>query len=214
MVELPQTKEIIIHVPQAMQRYFYELVAGGACIIVSTIIALTMMYQVLDQDQPEAIRLIYFLVIALSLGVLIIGFRVVVDSESERKLAAKYNNHEWIMDEKFLSVSLALLEGRERAVLRKFKTGAVRVEWEDIQKIVLAEAIKPPKAQPACLEIYVENHEMTLGEGAILRIRRDLLATQEERILAFCKTHGVKIEVPPAPAATAPATNLSSLSAG
>lgn len=194
-MDLPQTKEMTIHVPQAMQRYFYELVAGGACIIVSTLTSLAMMYQVLDQELPEWLRIIYFLVIALSLAVLMIGFRIVVDSENERKLASKHRGREWMMDEKDLTISLALLEGKERMTLRKFKTGALRVEWQDIKKIVMKEAIKPPKAQPACMEIYVENHEDTLGFDTVLRIRRDMFGTQEQRILDFCRSHKIAVEM-------------------
>lgn len=207
--ELPQSKEMIIHVPHAMQRYFYELVAGGACIVASTIIALTMMYQVLDSAQPEWLRILYFIVIALSLGVLILGFRLVVDSESERKLAVKLEKHEWVMDEEHLIISLALLEGRDRMILRRFKTGAVRLEWADVAKVVLTEAAKPPKAQPACIEIYVQNHEETLGEGAVLRVRRDMLAKQEPRILEFFRSHNVMIEVE-LPAAADAATSSQS----
>ena len=204
-MDLPQTKEMIIHVPQAMQRYFYELVAGGACIIVATFTALAMMYQVLDQELPEWLRIIYFLVIALSLAVLMIGFRIVVDSENERKLASKHRGREWMMDEKDLTISLALLEGKERMTLRKFKTGALRVEWQDIKKIVMKEAIKLPKAQPACMEIYVENHEDTLGFDTVLRIRREMLGAQEQRILDFCRSHKVAVEV------EAPATSSQSV---
>jgi hypothetical protein len=195
MMDLPQSKEMVIHVPQALQRYFYELIVGGAFIVAATLTALIMMYQVLGESLPEWLRLIYFLMIALSLGVLIVGFRIVVDSENERKLASKHLGREWMMDEKHLTISLALLEGKERMTLRKFKTGALRVEWQDIQKIIVKEAVKLPKVMPACLEIYVENHEDTLGFDTVLRVRRDLLGTQEARILDFCRSHKVVVEV-------------------
>ena len=198
-MDLPQTKEMIIHVPQAMQRYFYELLAGGACIVASTIIALTMMYQVLDSAQEEWVRMIYFVIIGFSLLVLIIGFRIVVDSQNEQPLAAKHKGRELVMNEEFMTISLALLEGKERMTMRKFKTGALRIEWQDIQKMILREAIVLPKAQPACLEIYIENHEDTLGFDTVLRIRRDLLGAQIARILDFCRSHGVKVEGEPIP---------------
>lgn len=190
MTDLPLSKEMTIHVPQCMQRYFYELIAGAACIIAATIISLTMMYQVLDEAKPEWVRLIYFLVLAFSFAVLIFGFKLVVDSESERKLAAKYYKHEWMMDITALNISIALLEGKERAVLRKFKTGAVNVEWEDLDKMVFRENVNPQR-----VEIYVLNHEMTLGENAVLHIRKSAIAPQLEHILAFLKERKVNIEV-------------------
>ena len=67
------------------------------------------------------------------------------------------------------------------------------------------EAIKLPKAQPACMEIYVENHEDTLGFDTVLRIRREMLGAQEQRILDFCRSHKVAVEV------EAPATSSQSV---
>lgn len=211
MMDLPQEKEMVVHVPKAMERYFYELVAGAACIIAATLVSLAMMYKVLDSQDPEWLRMIYFLVIAFSLALLVVGFRIVIDSESERPLAAKHTKREWIMDTENLTISLALLEGKERATVRKFKTGAVRLAWGDITKVVLGEGTRKfPKTEPACIEIFVENHEETLGYNVVLRVRRNLLAKQEARIIAFFREHGVAVET------SAPAASMipSSQSAG
>lgn len=194
MIILPEAKEIIIHVPQAMKRYFDELIAGGALVVVSTAVALFMMFKVLAGNDPEWVRMIYFLVIAISLSLLIFGFRILVDSQSERPLAAKHIKRELILNEKGFTISLALLEGRERTILRKFRTGALRLEWDDIEKIVLKAATPPPKALPAMMLIYVQNHEDTLGFDVVVRLRRDLLQKQEEKILDFCRKRGVLVE--------------------
>lgn len=193
MVSIPESKEIIIHVPQAMKRYFNELLAGGALVMIATITALFMLYEVLAGNDPEWVRMTYFLVIAISLGFLIFGFRILVDSQTERPLAAKHIKRELILNEQGITISLALLEGRERAILRRFKTGALRLEWDDIQKIELKNATPPPKAEPASMLIYVQNHEETLGFDAVVRIRRSLLGKQEEKILDFCRTKNVTI---------------------
>lgn len=191
MVFIPESKEIIIHVPQAMKRYFNELIAGGALVVIATVIALFMMYEVLAGNDPEWVRMIYFLVIALSLGLLIFGFRILVDSQTEQPLAAKHIKRELILNEQGITISLALLEGRERAILRRFKTGALRLEWDDIEKIELKAAAPPPKAIPAMLHIYVQNHEETLGFNAVVSIRRSLLDKQEEKFLNFCRGKNV-----------------------
>jgi hypothetical protein len=116
-----------------------------------------------------------------------------VDSQSERPLAAKHIKRELILNEQGITISLALLEGRERVTLRKFKTGALRLEWDDIQKIELKVASAPPKAEPASMLIYVQNHEETLGFDAVVRIRRSLLGKQEEKILDFCRGKNLTI---------------------
>ena len=193
MVFIPESKEIIIHVPQAMKRYFDELLAGGALVLIATATALFMLYEVLAGNDPEWVRMTYFLVIAISLGFLIFGFRILVDSQSERPLAAKHIKRELILNEQGITISLALLEGRERVTLRKFKTGALRLEWDDIQKIELKVASAPPKAEPASMLIYVQNHEETLGFDAVVRIRRSLLGKQEEKILDFCRGKNLTI---------------------
>ncbi len=190
---LPESKEMIIAVPQAMKRYFDELVMGGTCVVVATIIALFMMYEVMDSNDPEWVRMIYFLVIALSFGILIFGFRIVMDSQIEQPLAAKHKNRELILNENSMTISLALLEGKTRSILRKFKTGALRLEWQDIEKIELKEATPPPKSEPANMAIYVINHEDTLGFDTVVRLRRDLLGKQEEKMLNFCRAKGVSV---------------------
>ena len=161
--------------------------------VIATAIALFMLYAVLAGNDPEWVRITYFLVIAISLGFLIFGFRILVDSQSERPLAAKHIKRELILNDQGITISLALLEGKERVILRKFKTGALRLEWDDIQKIELKAATAPPKAEPASMLIYVENHEETLGFGAVVRIRRDLLDKQEEKLLTFCRGRGVVV---------------------
>lgn len=193
MIVLPEAKEMVISVPQAMKRYFDELVMGGACVVAATIIALFMMYKVLAGNDPEWVRMIYFLVIALAFGLLIFGFRIVMDSQMEQPLAAKHKQRELILNENSMTISLALLEGKTRSILRKFKTGALRLEWQDIEKIELKEATPPPKAEPANMAIHVINHEDTLGFDTVVHLRRDLLGKQEEKMLNFCRSRGVLV---------------------
>lgn len=185
LTEFPISREIVVDVPHAGQRYFHALLVGGGSIVVSTITALFMLVQVLGKGDPEWLRMLYFLVIALSLFFLIVGFKIVVESQQEQHLAKPHTHREWRMDPAHLTISLALLEGAERAALRRYKTGALRLEWEDIQKVQFT---------PQRLLLHIQNHEETLGFDVVVHVNRQLLAAQEPAIMAFFRKHNVTLE--------------------
>ena len=186
-------KEMVVSVPQAMKHYFHELVAGGAFVISSTGVALLMLYFVMALGSPDFLRFLYFLVIAIALVIMLVGFRIIMESEQERQLAVNFKEREWVMNDEAVIISLAIIEGGERGTLRKLKNGAVWLAWGDIDHILLKPATPMPKAVPARMEIHIRDHEV-LAPGTIIIVPRAYLQAQEKLILDYCRDHGIKIE--------------------
>lgn len=185
--------ETVIAVPSAMTRYFHELVAGGVWLVGAILTIIGMLYLVLFQGDYLPLRLFYFLVIALSVGVMMLGMKIIMDGEAERALANRVKDREFVIDAMGVHISIALVEGIWRVPMRKDKMAALNIRQDEIIRVGFDQgATKPPVP---CLVFHLSRSD-ALGrmEPLDLHVQRSYLQKDEAMILERLVQHGVMVE--------------------
>lgn len=185
--------ETVVAAPSAMTRYFHELVAGGVWLVGAIITVLGMLYLVLFQGDELVLRLFYFLVIAVSVGVMMLGIKIIMDSEAERALANRVKDREFVIDDAGVHISIALVEGAWRLPMRKEKIAALDIRLDEIVRFGFDQGgTKPPVP---CLVLHLSRSDaLRLMQPLDIHIQRSFLEKDEAMLLEHLVQRGVVVE--------------------
>lgn len=189
-VNAPPPEEFVIAAPRAGARYFHELVAGGLWLVAAILTSIGMLYMVMFHGDVIALRFFYFFVIAVALGVMMLGIKLIMDSEAERALAHRVKNRDLVMDGFMMQLGIALAEGPIRALLRKAKVPALDISLKEIT----AADMEPQSSVEPCLVLSLSGVD---SHGIItpmkVRVQRKHIAKQEEGLRDQLLAAGVSL---------------------
>lgn len=182
--------ELVIPVPLANERYFHELIAGGIWVVGASAVALGMLYMIMFYGEVLALRFFFFFIIGISIIVLMLGIKIIMASETERGLARKVKDREWVMTDEGVTLCISLAEGPLRVRMRNEQLPSTLFPWDTIRRVIM-DAKAPP---PATIDFIVAGHEL-LGEAeSHLPVQKRYFGADEEAVLAYFTAKNIKIE--------------------